>query len=443
MLKLRMLVAILLALSLVLLVAACGSSSSSSSGGTEAGTTSEAEPAESETGETETSEAAGGGEAATGEPISVGAICNCGSPEGTALAQWPTMIEAWTKYTNENGGINGHPVKVKLADDGGDAAKSLAAAKKLVSEGVVAISDGTVLDGTWEGYVEEKCVPVLCGVVEPDCTSNADFFPQVATTPALLYGFLSNALKKGSEKFGVIYCAEVAACKSYSDMTKEILKNVLGEGDFVWSGSFAASEPNYTAQCLAAKEAGVEAWFPTHAPDVDERLMEDCRNQGFDPVVLATGGAPGNTTENYGGTSAIYSQSSLPIGTAFEGTATPGAERFAAAMEQFAPSVGVSELNDYTMPLWTGLEVFRIAAEGGKVTPQSTPEDVKKGLYGLKEETAGGLAPPLTYVEGKPTMINCWFNEGVDEEGNQIATSVKPECAPEAAAKKLDEMAGG
>jgi branched-chain amino acid transport system substrate-binding protein len=443
MLKLRMLVAILLALSLVLLVAACGSSSSSS-GGTEAGTTSEAEPAESETGETETTKAEGaGGEAATGEPISIGAICNCGSPEGTALAQWPTMIEAWTKYTNENGGINGHPVKVTLVDDGGDAAKSLAAAKKLVSEGVVAISDGTVLDGTWEKYAEEQGVPVLCGVVQPDCTTNADFFPQVSTTPALLYGFLSNALKAGSKKFGVIYCAEVAACKSYAELTKELLKNVLGEGEFVWSGSFAASEPDYTAQCLAAKEAGVEAWFPTHAPDVDERLMEDCRNQGFDPVVLATGGAPGNTTENYGGTSAIYSQSSLPIATAFEGTATPGAERFAAAMEQFASNVKVSELNDYTMPLWTGLEVFRIAGEGGELSPTSTTEDVKNALWGLKEETVGGLAPPLTYVKEKPTMINCWFHEGVDENGNQVAVSVEPECAPEADAKKLDELAGG
>jgi hypothetical protein len=46
---------------------------------------------------------------------------------------------------------------------------------------------------------------------------------------------------------------------------------------------------------------------------------------------------------------------------------------------------------------WVGGKLFEAAAAKAKLTPDSTPEDVKKGLYALKNETLGGLAPPLTF----------------------------------------------
>ena len=46
-------------------------------------------------------------------------------------------------------------------------------------------------------------------------------------------------------------------------------------------------------------------------------------------------------------------------------------------------------------------------------TGKAAPADVLKGLYTFKNETVGGLTPPLNYVKGKPTFITCWFPQQI------------------------------
>jgi branched-chain amino acid transport system substrate-binding protein len=53
---------------------------------------------------------------------------------------------------------------------------------------------------------------------------------------------------------------------------------------------------------------------------------------------------------------------------------------------------------------------------------------VKKGLYALKNETLGGVAPPLTFTPAKPAFIPCYFTEQV--KGGKFASlnGNKPTC---------------
>src|SRR5207244_258458 len=63
---------------------------------------------------------------------------------------------------------------------------------------------------------------------------------------------------------------------------------------------------------------------------------------------------------------------------------------------------------------WVAGAAFEAAAKAGHITPTSTPADVKAGLYKFKNETLGGVTPPMTFAKGKPGFLGCWFTMGVD-----------------------------
>ena len=96
-------------------------------------------------------------------------------------------------------------------------------------------------------------------------------------------------------------------------------------------------------------------------------------------------------------------------------------------LKQYAPSVASGK--DYSEVLsapYAGLQLFAKVADTAKLTPTSTPDDVKKGLYALKDETLGGLTVPLNYKEGQPTFLSCYFRTQYD--GSKWVSTPKPIC---------------
>ena len=54
--------------------------------------------------------------------------------------------------------------------------------------------------------------------------------------------------------------------------------------------------------------------------------------------------------------------------------------------------------------------------------------DVYNGLYAMKNETLGGFAPPLTFTQGKPTTVNCFFVASI-KDGKYVAPNgATPSC---------------
>lgn len=43
----------------------------------------------------------------------------------------------------------------------------------------------------------------------------------------------------------------------------------------------------------------------------------------------------------------------------------------------------------------------------------ASPQDMLNGLYTIKNNTLGGLAPALTFTPGKPNPVTCVFLYGV------------------------------
>jgi branched-chain amino acid transport system substrate-binding protein len=422
------------------LVAGCGSSGSSSS--SSSGETTAAVEAESETGATTPAaeESTGGGEAAGGEPITIGTVCSCSGAFAASLGSIPDIAKVWEEFINENGGINGHPVKVIVEDDGGNAAKSQQAVRKLVEQDHVQAIVGeqsASFDSTWEDYVAEKGVPVVGGnSFTLPMETNPDFFPSGGNYVSQVWGLVEMAKKYEVHKLAVLACAESPFCANYGKQVEKIGAVVDPELEVVYSTKIAATSPKYTSQCLAAESAGADGMYVGHGGEIVERVVEECVNLGYEPKQLQVGGDVNYTWVNNPVMNNVQAtQFNLPLFA----ENTPGAKVFHEAIAKYDP--GLPEQANYTsstLGTWAGLQLFAAAAEVGKLGPESTGEDVKKGLYALpKGETVGGLAPPLTFEKGKPTSIPCFFREGIENE--EWVTPEGPEaiCMPDSVAPEV------
>ena len=116
----------------------------------------------------------GTGEAATGDPIVIGAVVGATGPADFSSAS--KGAQAYFDCVNANGGINGRPIQYIVEDDGWDAEKAVTVAKKLVEDdnvvGMVGSTSFVECAANAE-YYSEQGVAVIAGVGVPrEC-----FFP--------------------------------------------------------------------------------------------------------------------------------------------------------------------------------------------------------------------------------------------------------------------------
>jgi branched-chain amino acid transport system substrate-binding protein len=195
---------------------------------------------------------------------------------------------AWTTWVNSRGGINGHPIKVIQRNDNNNIAQAVAAATSLVSDpSVLAILDADTYDIAWEKLVTQANVPVICGSASGNgfpCNSQADFFPAGGTVLTSIWGQSKAAALAGAKSYGLFNCTQ-PACAPAAPLEKKY----AGENGLTYAYQTTAdpNAPDYTAQCVAAKEAGVQALFAVVAP----RVASDCDQQGYSPIWIESQGA--------------------------------------------------------------------------------------------------------------------------------------------------------
>jgi len=362
-----------------------------------------------------------------GEPIVVGSICSCSGAQAAVNGRIAEANEAWAAQLNADGGINGHPVKIIVKDDTGDPAKGLQAAKELVEgEGVVAIV-GTVSFTTqaWADYVSKKGVPVVGGLPgEAPFSSNPDFYPTGSSLPIITYGQIAMAKEAGKSRLGLLYCAESPICGQLDPIVHGLAAAV---GDMaVTSGKIAATAPNYTAPCSSLKDAGVDAIYVAHNAVTVDRVINDCAQQDFAPLNVPSIQTVGTTSlqnPNFDG-ALVASPNAL-----YTNTSIPAVEAFTKAIELYSPDlIETPQFNTGLLFAWAGGKLFEKAALAAKLTPTSTSEDVKRGLYALRDETLDGLAPPLNFTKGKATFPSCYFTATVTEGQFEASNDGEATC---------------
>jgi branched-chain amino acid transport system substrate-binding protein len=340
--------------------------------------------------------------AASGSDLVVGTIGNFSGPSGQP--EHLAGLQAWVDSVNANGGIKGRQIKLIVEDDQGDATKSQAEIRQLIQvDHVLAIvspeAGGT--ESGWASYVAQHHVAVVGGQADtPVWFTNPSFFPSGATVLTSLEMQAYAVKAAGKASFGAVYCAEVAACKQ----TVPALQGYAKAFHLTMSTSaaIAVAAPSYTAQCLAAKQAGAQALIIDASYAAGSRFAPACAQQGYSPMYVIPSGAFDNRYLQLSPVNGAY----VPTTNALWFSSTPAVNQFKQAMAKYEASTA---LGPNPVSGWTGGVLFGAAAASLAAKP--TAADVFTALYSLpKNDTLNGLAPPLTFHKGAPaSQVSCFF----------------------------------
>ncbi|HEY2331808.1 MAG TPA: ABC transporter substrate-binding protein [Acidimicrobiales bacterium] len=331
-----------------------------------------------------------------------------------ASTQASDVLEVWVKWANSHGGVNGHPVKAFYKDDKGDPALGLTAVKELVeTDHVIAIvAPGALTEQTWADYVKQKNVPVVHGsLIDALWFTNPMFYPLGGTVIANIWGQMKAAAQLGAKTVGIVLCTDVAACAQAQPLFNADAKQV--GLDPVYNALASRTQPSYTAECLAAKNAGAEAM----AAFIDTVVFSrDCSRQNYHPIYISSGMGPTaaviNTAPDLGNTAG-----SSPDFICLDTTIGPAAD-FNAALKAYGSAYAPggskrAQVGQGACDSWVGGVGFAKAITNANVpaSATATSADVIKGLSMFQGETLGGLTQPLTLSDGtKPNpQNNCIF----------------------------------
>jgi branched-chain amino acid transport system substrate-binding protein len=361
-----------------------------------------------------------------GTPINIGLVGSFTGSQSSSSRQGETVGPAWERYINEQlGGINGHPVKVITADDGGDSAKAQAAEKKLVDQDkVVAIivsSDNFV--PAFDDDAVAKNVALISGSANStDWYTKPGLFPTPTDVLSGLAGQALVAQQFGhATKFANLYCSEVAACAQ----ADPILKGALEKANVGFTSiAVSATATSYTAECLQLKNDGVDFAQLNFSAEAATKFVQDCQQQGYNPTWGSSAQAVGKgfkDLENFTMFGPAYVFPSVAD--------NPEVEKFRGAMEKYAKDDDWAEgTGSFT---WAGLEMLHKALST-ITTSDPTGATVLAAMKSIKSEDLGGLLPNKVTYDPPISFggLPCFFVIGVKDGETLAPNGLKPICPP-------------
>ncbi len=383
------------------------------------------------------------GSAASGSPFVIGTIADVTGPVASSLATTNQTLEAWASWINDNGGINGHPVKLIAKDDASNPTTALSEVKEMVEQDhiIALVGDQSNFDAQFATYLQQQGIPVVGnGLFQKASYSNPYYFPEGATLAPNSYNQIHLGVAKGLTKMAYFYCAETPSCAQGVAFNKAL--SAMQGGQLVYSGSIAAAAPDYTAQCLAAKDAGAQVLSIAHASAVVVRVATSCSQQGFNPLKT---GDDGEVAANWATSPAMQGALSAQNVAPINDTSNPAVQTMIQALDKYQP--GVTKAPSWGMNdvyAWASGQLFAAAAKAANLGDGATSAQVVSGLYKLHDETLGGIAPPLNFTNnGKGHNIYCSFVQGVENNQFTMPQGDTLTCAPEAALAPVITALGG
>jgi branched-chain amino acid transport system substrate-binding protein len=340
-------------------------------------------------------------------PIKVGVICSCTGAAGEAETLVTNSYLAWVKATNASGGIAGHKIDLINENDQTNPGLAVTEANTLVSDGVVAVEVSSLVQQAFLSVLATAHVPVVgesFGI--PGLPQNTDVFDPTDTLSTSVATASQVALIKaaGVTKVAALYEAQTG---STNESALEAAINASG-AKVVYSVSTSLTQTNYESECLAAQQAGATGLIAgTGTPANIEATASSCSLQGYHPAYFAG-------TEDWGPFPALAKNTWMSGETVpYFYTKSPAIKTFTKLMNKYYPGTFSNATFDpgNSLGIYAGGLLLEAALNAGGLTSgkPATAALVLKGLYALKGDTLGGLAPPLTFKKGTDHAVNCWY----------------------------------
>ncbi|MEV5850551.1 ABC transporter substrate-binding protein [Streptomyces sp. NPDC051985] len=366
------------------------------------------------------------------DAVKVAFLGNATGAAGSTGKTTMDVVEAWGRYINDNGGLDGHPVEVIAKDVAGATGTNVNDAKEVIGQKVAAIFDLDTSDTQWVKLAEQAKIPVIAASsVSPLISTNV--FPVINGSNAQTYEVIK-AAKKIGDNTAVGYAAEVPLSAQYAAQMATLGKQ--GGVSVVVSSKLSASQPDYTAFCQLLKDKGADSYILALSTPIAKKVTDQCWQQGVEiPQVIFGGQTPRSWLKDPAYQGAVAQDITAP----FFDDKIPGVASYRTAMKKYLPDLlGSADDSSAGTTGWAMGKMLEYAVEkGGGVTSDA----VTKGLYTAKNETLDGLIAPVTYTEGETTHVPCGFFWTIKDKDFALTDAgAKPVCAPEAAVKKLDDQ---
>jgi branched-chain amino acid transport system substrate-binding protein len=346
--------------------------------------------------------------ASAGSTINLGNVGTYSGVIGAVFSGAQQTLQVWQAYTNAHGGLNGHPVHLFIEDDGADPSTSATEVQQEVTQDHVIAFVGNLVPLTVNAsvsYLQQQHIPVIGGDASSvEWWQSPVLFPEGGSDvgPYQAVFTIKQAVAKGDSKMGLLYCVEDTTCTNgYNELIQQGAAKNAGV-DPVYTSSFSITQPDFTAQCINAKQAGANFIYFEGDSDSLIRMANDCAAQSYDPLYVADSIAvTAQLTTNPHLNGLIAGQTNFPWIDSF----TPAQAQYQQAMKTYAPTVKGSATSAAE---WTAGMLAVAASSALTATPTSA--EFFQGLWNIKNNNLGGLAPPLTFNANAPaTPSNCFF----------------------------------
>ena len=340
-------------------------------------------------------------------------LASVGTYSGPAGGTFITVLQGaqlWTAAINQKGGLNQHPVRLLVFDDGGDPARHGAQVRQAVEQDhvVAFLANAEAVAGRPSvDYINKVQVPIIgMSGGEDWAYSSPMYFPQKSVGTALVRSTVASLAQQvvptGKTKLATMVCVEAAACDSFDNTAAEAARNM--GFTHVYRGRLSVAQPDYTANCLAAQNAGAQVVLITLDTASVRRVAANCARQEYHPIFSMAASLVADQmkddpsmSDNVVASSGVFpwfAESGSPLDEFRQGLHDHGRGLILGA--------GLVEG-------WVAGKLLEKAAAGLPEPPSKSA--VLAGLWSMKGDTLGGLTIPLTFKEDEPAPpIECWFN---------------------------------
>jgi branched-chain amino acid transport system substrate-binding protein len=319
--------------------------------------------------------------------------CDCSGIVGAIFAPALATYSAWVSETNSQGGIDGHPVKLLYADDGGSSTQDLQNVEHFVLDehaialvNLFASSGGTSPVRT---FAQNHNIPIVGGDgVEDDWFQSPVMFDPSASTQADEYAWAAEMKRLGLTNVGAIYCAESSNCAHLEQGWKAYASQVGLKVTYESEQSLAT--PNFSANCINARSNGVQAILVVMDGASATRLAGNCSQQGYNPPyvpAILLDHPPADMNGSIG---------ALDVFPWFLTSGSPALSEYGAAVRRYVHT----PLDNFSAKGWVNAKLLQ-AALTGHVSAVPTSKEIFDGLAALSGSTLGGLTGPLSFPAGK------------------------------------------
>jgi branched-chain amino acid transport system substrate-binding protein len=343
-------------------------------------------------------------------PIKIGQVSTLSGPVGSNLKNSLKAVQSWVAWINSRGGLNGHRIEFVFAEDGSDPSRNKAAVQELVEQrGVMAFLHNTApLSGQASvAYLQQKQIPVIGSEGGSGwMNTNSMYFPQMSSHTYLGYSFAGavaeQLLAQGKKNVALIRCVESQDGCNSTVNTKAFEEFGL---DVVYEANVSLASPDFTAQCLGARNAGAHLVFVGLDNGSVLRVADSCSNVGYKPLYSHPSQVVGdNELKNPNLEGAIVGNQTAPWFL----DSLPAIAEMRTVMARYAPNVPVDAPATYG---WISAKLMELATRNLSEPP--TSQSVLEGLWSIRNNDLGGLTYPISFEKGKDNNAGsakaCWW----------------------------------